>query len=291
MSEETVNNIEQVAQKQLNKSEFINALKSDFVTTVRKVYVNSLKREVGFREISVKEQKQLSRIMIDNESRKDIVYDSQCALISQVCLDQDFDIYELTEFDKIKLMMALYQTNMFKNDINFKCKECGTDNTYKLDFGAVIKRLDDFDISDKSFSFENENWKFEFEVGYPTVKKISDFYRSFAKKYRNANKKELESLNNMINMDYVNMFVKNVKLHNKQNGIDKDIDMSLFTAPEIEEIFSAFPQDVLYVDNGILTFITDNFIKKINDSFEKHKCAQCGTIYEEAVDRSSEGFF
>ena len=108
MSEESVNAKQQVAEKQLNKSEFINALKSDFVTTVRKVYVNSLKREVGFREISVKEQKQLSRIMIDNESRKDIVYDSQCALISQVCLDKDFDIYELTEFDKIKLMMALY---------------------------------------------------------------------------------------------------------------------------------------------------------------------------------------
>ena len=108
MSEESVNAKQQVAEKPLNKSEFINALKSDFVTTVRNVYVNSLKREVGFREISVKEQKQLSRIMIDNESRKDIVYDSQCALISQVCLDQDFDIYELTEFDKIKLMMALY---------------------------------------------------------------------------------------------------------------------------------------------------------------------------------------
>ena len=80
MSEESVNAKQKVAEKQLNKSEFINALKSDFVTTVRKVYVNSLKREVGFREISVKEQKQLSRIMIDNESRKDIVYDSQCAL-------------------------------------------------------------------------------------------------------------------------------------------------------------------------------------------------------------------
>ena len=293
MSEETVKINEEAAEKkqQLNKTEFINALKSDFVTTVRKVYINSLKREVGFREISVKEQKQLSRIMIDNESRKDIVYDSQCALISQVCLDPDFDIYALTEFDKIKLMLALYQTNMFKNDINFKCKECGTENTYKLDFGAVIKRLDDFDISDKDFNFENENWKFDFVVGYPTVKKISDFYRSFARKYRNASKKELESLNNMINMDYVNMFVKSVKLHNKQSGMDKDIDMSLFTAPEIEEIFSAFPQDVLYVDNGILTFITQNFIKKINDSFEKHKCAQCGTAYEEAIDGSSEGFF
>ena len=68
--------IEQPAPKKLNKSEFINALKSDFVTTVKKVYINSLQKEVGFREITVKEQKTLSRIMVDNEQRKDIVYDA-----------------------------------------------------------------------------------------------------------------------------------------------------------------------------------------------------------------------
>jgi len=73
---------EQEKLKVLNRSEFINALKKNFATTVRKVYINSLKREVGFREVTVLEQKQLSRIMIDNEQRKDIVYDAQCALIN-----------------------------------------------------------------------------------------------------------------------------------------------------------------------------------------------------------------
>lgn len=58
---------EQEKLKVLNKTEFINALKNNFATTVRKVYINSLKREVGFREVTVLEQKQLSRIMIDNE--------------------------------------------------------------------------------------------------------------------------------------------------------------------------------------------------------------------------------
>ena len=125
---------EQERLKVLNKTEFINALKNNFATTVRKVYINSLKREVGFREVTVLEQKQLSRIMIDNEQRKDIVYDAQCALINQVALEDGFDIYKLSEFDKIKLLIVLYQTNMFKNDIQFKCKECGTENLYKLEF-------------------------------------------------------------------------------------------------------------------------------------------------------------
>ena len=95
----------------LNKNEFINALKHNFATTVRKIYINSLKREVGFREVTVLEQKQLSRIMIDNEDRKDVVYDAQCALINRVALEDGFDIYKLTEFDKIKLLIVLCLRN------------------------------------------------------------------------------------------------------------------------------------------------------------------------------------
>jgi predicted restriction endonuclease len=59
-----------------NKAEFINALRQNFASTIKKIYINSLKTEVGFREIKVSEQKSLSRIMIDNENRKDIIYDA-----------------------------------------------------------------------------------------------------------------------------------------------------------------------------------------------------------------------
>lgn len=93
-----------------SKESLINALKQDFATTVNKIYINSLKRDVGFREITVLEQKTLSRIMIDNESkgRKDVVYDAQCAIINKACLEPDFDIYKLSEFDRLKLLIALY---------------------------------------------------------------------------------------------------------------------------------------------------------------------------------------
>lgn len=282
---------EQLTPKKMNKSEFINALKSDFVTTVKKVYINSLQKEVGFREITVKEQKTLSRIMIDNEQRKDIVYDAQCALINQVCLDENFDIYNCTEFDKIKLMMSLYQTNMFKNEVTFKCKECGTLNKYKIDFRKTISQLDDFDISDTDFNFENENWKFNFKVGYPTVKRVSDFYKLFSQKYKKASEKEIETMNSMINMDYMNMFVKNVEIQNKQSNTTKSLDASLFSVAEIEDIFSAFPQDVLYVDDGVVTYVTKHYIARINESFDKHKCAACGAKYGEAIDETVESFF
>ena len=81
----------------LSKDDLLKALDSDFATNVSKIYVNSLKREVGFRGI-----------LVANENRKDVVYDAQCAMINKTALDDGFDIYNLTEFDRIKLLMALY---------------------------------------------------------------------------------------------------------------------------------------------------------------------------------------
>ena len=114
----------------IDKKAALNAIKSKFISTVIKIYINSLGREVSFREITVAEQKKLSRIMIDNEDRKDIVYDAQCAILQSICLEEDLDIYSLTEFDKIKLLLLLYQRNMAKHDITFVCPECHSENKY-----------------------------------------------------------------------------------------------------------------------------------------------------------------
>ena len=46
--------------------------------------------------------------MIGNEQRKDIVYDAQCAMINEACLNEGFDIYDLLELDRLKLLIALY---------------------------------------------------------------------------------------------------------------------------------------------------------------------------------------
>ena len=83
----------QAANQPLTKSDLVNALQNDFATSVTKVYINSLKEEKSFREITVKEQKSLRRIMSANSKRKDIIYDAQCAMINTAALDKGFDVY------------------------------------------------------------------------------------------------------------------------------------------------------------------------------------------------------
>lgn len=275
-----------------NKFASLAALKNKFISTVSKIYVNSLDREVNFREITVAEQKKLARIMIDNENRKDIVYDAQCATLKAICLEKDLDVYELTEFDKIKLLLMLYQRNMTRHDVTFICPECHAENKYMLDFQAVVDRLNQFDTSDREYVYENPTWKFRFTLGYPKVRRVSKFYsQRYLRMQKTKDKKALESLNTSINVDYTNLFIKKIVFADKTSGEENTVDVSDYTLDEFFDFVSVFPQDVLYAENGIIQYITAEFITKINDAFEKHKCVVCGKLVEQTSDSSAEGFF
>lgn len=269
--------------KHISKDELLQALKSDFATTVNKVYFNALDHEFGFREVTVNEQKSLSRIMISNEKRRDITYDAQCALINQIALDSDFNIYDMTEFDKIKMLMVIYQSNLFNNNVQFTCKECGTENQYALDFNNAVEQLDKLDVSDKLYKYPYKTWDFEFLISYPTVRRVSTFYKMFMRnnKVTDQNKEQIEST---LNFDYINLFIKNIKMKTKDGTIVKDIELFDYNPTDVQEIIAIFPQDIIYSENGVMKFITKEFIQKINDQFEQHKCIQCGAIQEGDID-------
>ena len=278
----------------LEKPQSADEIKKDldglFASGYTPVYVNSLKKEVGFREITVQQQKSLSRVMIGNEQRKDIVYDAQCAMINEACLNEGFDIYDLLELDRLKLLIALYQANMFNNDVKFTCKECGTENQYKLDFNNVLAKLDDIDVEPKKFKYENHKFVFDFEVAYPSVKLVSSYHKQYCKAHKITSKKDIQVNDTMSNMEYVNLFIKSFRISDKDGKLLKEVDFSKFKADAIEDILQKFPQDVLYTENGVLNFITKEFLQKLNDSFDKHKCARCGAVQEDENTNQAESF-
>lgn len=274
-----------------SKEELLKALQSDFATNVNKVYVNSLGKEVGFKEITVQKQKNLSRILIANENRRDVVYDAQCAMINDSALLDGFDVYELTEFDRIKLMLALYQSNVFADEVKFTCPVCGTQNSYNVGFDNTLRKLDAFDIKPQSFEYENKNFKFVFDVAYPLVKTMSMFYKSQYAKGLVMQSNQKQNTNNRIdNIEQMNLFVRKLKMTNKDTGIVREIDFSKYNVTDISDIFAMFPQDVVYSDNGIINIITTKFINQLNNSFDKHACSSCGTVYEQDGSNQVESF-
>ena len=282
--------MQEVADKVQTKDELLKVLQSDFASGATKVYVNSLGKEVAFKEITVTQQKSLSRIMIGNEQRKDIIYDAQCAVINSVACADGFDVYQLTEFDRLKILIALYQANMFSNDVKFTCKNCGAQNQYKLDFNMVLNKLDEIGLQPKEFSHENKNFVFKFTVAYPFVKKISSFYKSYYLKHKVGSKRDIKVNDNLSNMEYINLFISKVDIEIKATGVKRTIDMSKYKASDVEDILAQFPQDALYTEDGVLNFIANEYLKKINDSFDKHECYSCGTIQEEEGTDQAEGF-
>ncbi len=283
--------MQDVADKVQTKDELLNILKGDFASGVTKVYVNSLGKEVAFKEITVTQQKSLSRIMVGNEQRKDIVYDAQCATINNAALAEGFDIYQLTEFDRLKILIALYQANMFSNDVKFTCKQCGAENQYKLDFDNVLAKLDEIGLAPKEFVHENKNFKFKFTIAYPLVRRISSFYKAYYLRHKVQSKRDAQVNDSISNMEYVNLFISKIEMLVKSSGVTRVIDMSNYKASDVEDILAQFPQDALYTDDGVLNFIATEYLKKINDSFDKHQCISCGTIQEEEGTNQAEGFF
>lgn len=271
-----------------SKAALLKALEQDFATTVNKLYINSQDKEFSMREVKVSEQKTLSRIMINNEMRKDIIYDAQCALINEVVLEDGFDIYDYTEFDKIKALMIVYQSSMLKKEITFTCKHCGTDNKYVADYRSTVAKLDKLDVSDKQLKYETSNRRFEFTISYPTVRRVSSFYKQYMKNNK-INKDNKDAQESNIGFDYIYMFVKNVKIYDKQsNVLVQDINFGDYGPLDVEDLISVFPYEVVYNDDGLLTFITKNFINNINDQFEQHICLQCHEKYEEGIDTAKD---
>lgn len=80
-------------------------------------------------------------------------------------------------------------------------------------------------------------------------------------------------------------------MHNKGTGADRDIRLTDYKISDREDILAAFPQDVLYAENGVLKYVVNEYIKPVNDCFEKHECLKCGAIHEKEGTDQVQGFF
>lgn len=299
MSEEQIGAAQSAQEQQaptkeeaLSKNELLAALESDFATGVTKIYLNSVGREYAFREITVKEQKTLTRIISGNENRKDVIFDAQCALVNDAALDKDFDIYKFSEFDRMKILIALYQANMFQNEVKFTCEECGAENKYKVDFDVTLQKLDEYKLERKIHVYDTKRFKYTFECEYPSVKLVSAFHKAYcAKTGTNVAKRQVKGNNVVSNLEYVDLFIRSVRIENNENGTSRYVALRNYDVKDVEDILQAFPQDALYSDAGVLKFVVEQYLKPVNETFGEHKCAFCGTSHEKENQDNVESFF
>ena len=105
------------------------------------------------------------------------------------------------------------------------------------------------------------------------------------KKYKGLTNIERQVLDNFGNIEYINLFIKEIEMIEKADTSDRlNADLTLMSYNEVEKFIEMFPQQVIFSENGgVLNYITTEFIEKLNSLFQYEKCAYCGAETKDGI--------
>jgi hypothetical protein len=270
--------VEKPAKKQTNASNIVNAFRQKMANAATPIELPSIGKTVEFKEISTAEQKELSKISLQSNSRADIMYCAMLALINKLAVEKSFDIRDYSEFERIFVTLNLQQMNKINPEIKFTCSECGRENAYTLDTQKMLRNFAKTYKPDQTFEVELGNRKFTFTTGWPKVSSVEDFFKNYYRKYDGSGKAIKESMDNLSQIEYVTMFVKSVTVAENADPEDKmTANLEEMTYNERVQIVDCLPQSVLFDDNtGVVSKVIETFVEPMNQVFKYRDCAFCG---------------
>lgn len=151
----------------------LSNIRNSFSSAVQRIYVSSIDRMLTFREASVKEHRSFAKTVISNMNSQSVIYAATLAMIKNLCLENDFDPYVISEFDRLKIIVNLFSNNFFSKNLSIKCprKACGGSVKYPIKYGSLLKMMDSVDCSDIVFENENEIGKIRVVANFPNTKR------------------------------------------------------------------------------------------------------------------------
>ena len=270
--------VEKPAKKPTNASNIVNAFRQKMATNASAIELPSIGKTVEFKEISAAEQKELSKIAMENKSRTDIMYCAMSNMINKLAQEKGFDIRDYTEFERIYITLNLQQMNKINPEIKFTCSKCGRENKYKLDTAKLIRSFAKTYKPVKDFEIEYGNRKFTFTAGWANVRNVEDFFKHYYKKYDNASNNVKESINNLSQVEYVTMFLKSVtvtEISDPEDTMTANLDEMPYS--DRVQIIDCLPQGVLFDEGtGVIGKVIEEFVNPMNDVFKYRDCEFCG---------------
>ena len=270
--------VEKPEKKPTSSSSIVNAFRQKMSLNTTTIEIPSVGKSMEFKEISTSEQKEMAKIAMESDSRSDTMYCSMISLINKLSVDKGFDVRDYTEFDRIFISLNLQQMNKINPEIKFTCSKCGKENSYRVDTSKVLRDFAKTFKQDRTFEVETKTKKFTIVGGWPSVRRVENFYKNYYKKYDNAGAKAKETINNLSQIEYLTLFLKSITVCELSDPEDK-ITASLadMTYPEMVQIIDCLPQTVLFDDDiGIISKLIEHFVNPLNDVFKYNDCAFCG---------------
>jgi len=276
----------------MDSKSIIAALNQNASSDIMSVYLPGSKETLTFRPITVGEQKTFSKIMIGNQKSSSVFKEMTLGLIKQLCLTPDkVDFTKITDVDRMKIMVEFCAKNYFFPDTKLPCTKCKADLPIHIDFKELSKRIDEFpNHVDKVVNQETPTAKWEFTIGLPSaqtmcsVEKIveteEDIISSDDKtKLNDASTAKLDRLDKLYNSDTtLKAFIKKMKVFTSQlpGAIPLDVDFSTMLFEEQIQVLNTVPLSIFNLENGLKSFIAENFIGPLMSIGLDVKCNKCG---------------
>lgn len=277
--------VEKPKKKPTNASNIVNAFRQKMASTTTPIEISSIGKTVEFKEISTSEQKELSKVAMQSNSRADIMYCAMLNLINKLAVEKGFDIKDYTEFERILVTLNLQQMNKMNPEIKYTCPKCGKENSYILDTTKMLRGFAKTYKPDQTFVVDSGSRKFTFTTGWPKVASVEDFFKNYYRKYENSGKAIKESMDSLSQVEYMTMFVKEVSVSDGAGGDDSlTANLEDMTYNERVQIVDCLPQSILFDDaTGVVSKVIEMFIEPMNNVFKYHDCAFCGAAQEGQV--------
>ena len=272
-------------EKKTNSSNIVNMFRQKMSLNTTPINLPGAGKTVEFKEITAKEQKEISKIAMENESRADIMYCAMLSMINKLAVEQGFDIRDYTEFERIAITLNLQQMNKINPEIKFTCAKCGKENSYRLDTVSLLRKFNKTYKPDQEFTVESGTKKYVFVAGWSIVRNIEDFFKNYYKKYDNSSKRIKDSMNNLSQIEYITMFLKKITVSEISDPEDSiTANLEELTYPERVQIIDCLPQNVVFDDDtGIVSKVIATFVTPMNEVFKYHDCSFCGSEQDGAM--------
>ena len=269
--------VEKPTKAKTNANNIVNAFRQKMASAATPIELPSIGKTVEFKEISTAEQKDLSKIALQSDSRADIMYCAMLNLINKLAVEKGFDIRDYSEFERIFVTLNLQQMNKINPEIKFTCSKCGRENAYTLDVPKMLRNFAKTYKADQTFEVELGSRKFVFTAGWPKVSSVEDFFKNYYRKYDGSGKAIKESMDNLSQIEYVTMFVKSVTVVDPDPEDKMTANLEEMTYNERVQIVDCLPQSVLFDDNtGVVSKVIAAFVEPMNEVFKYRDCAFCG---------------
>ena len=168
-------------QTKMNITAIQKALQTGLNTNVSEYYVPSLGRKVGFKPLVTAQCKTLAKMLIESNEKPFDTFKVTIGMIKETCMDDSVDINQLTELDRIKILMEFYRSNNILKDFNVDCPHCKKKTLLKINIGDTIARMETFDTKDVLFDNGQTN-RLTAKLKLPKLTTMYRFYEGVQNK-------------------------------------------------------------------------------------------------------------